>query len=296
MKRNTRDPGKSRKSVLAFFQRSREKTRTRARAPYIIAGILVFSLLLISGIGSFVGVKNAHATSDCGILFACPSPTPSPTLSPTPSPTPTKKPTPTPTTQPTPTPTPRPTPTATATAAPSPTATLPAPTATPIISPTSVPAATRGNPGQRTPGQSGGDMPVMAVVVAGISLCLLISLAIGWFIFRRALLPTIEMKLPPSGARPWSRTRVPNPGSQGGIVNAESGQAMINPATATNNGFAPGTGGFGASNNYFAPPGGPGTNLQQGFGSTAYNNWPDSYGPGGGSSERFMPPPYPGQG
>lgn len=52
------------------------------------------------------------------------------------------------------------------------------------------------------------------VVIAGIIFfILLLGLEIGWLVVRRALLPPVSGKLPPSGARPWSRFRVPNPNS-----------------------------------------------------------------------------------
>jgi hypothetical protein len=70
----------------------------------------------------------------------------------------------------------------------------------------------------------------MVVIVAIAFLGLLLCLGIGMFVFRRMLLPQTNVKLPPSGARPWSRTRVPNPDSLEGNNNAESTQATRNAA------------------------------------------------------------------
>lgn len=58
----------------------------------------------------------------------------------------------------------------------------------------------------------------MGMIIGGVFLVLLLSLGIGWLVFRRVLTPQIaSANLPPSGARPWSRTRVPSPDSKGGI-------------------------------------------------------------------------------
>jgi hypothetical protein len=51
-----------------------------------------------------------------------------------------------------------------------------------------------------------------------IPLVLLLGLGIGWLVLRRTPLPRMKMKQPPSGARPWPRTRVPNPDNLGGNI------------------------------------------------------------------------------
>ena len=92
------------------------------------------------------------------------------------------------------------------------------------------------------------------------------------FVFRRMLLPPIHVKLPPSGARRWSRTRVPNPYSQGGNNNAEGTQATRNAvlafAAAANNPFGPGQNGFEQSNNGYAPLNRAVAHIQQEFDPT----------------------------
>jgi hypothetical protein len=113
----------------------------------------------------------------------------------------------------------------------------------------------------------------VAVIVALTVLVLFLSLGIGRFVFRRTLLPQTNVKLPPSGARPWSRTRVPNPDSLGGNGNAENAQTARNTALAfavSNNDFGQGPNGFQQSNNGYAPPNGPGATMQQGFDDSTF--------------------------
>ncbi len=128
---------------------------------------------------------------------------------------------------------------------------------TPVISNPST-----SGPGNRSTG--GGGQPV-ALIVGGVFLVLLLGLGIGWFFFRRMLLPqsASNPNLPPSGARPWSRTRVPNPDSMSGVA---SGQLALNgapgnfgpggPAPAMNpmNGGGPVPAGFGGFSDGFIPP------------------------------------------
>jgi hypothetical protein len=193
-----------------------------------IIGVLAFLLLTIMGSVSLVQVKKIYATSECGILFLCPTPTPRPTpvpSRPTPSPTPVAHPTP----SPTPTPSLLPTPHTTQIPVPSPTATMSiSPTATvtktliksaqtPIPSPTDISVTKGGNVSRPAPSQvnssqvTGSKLSSLMVIAVVIFLCLLLSLGIGLFILRRVLLPPLEVKLPPSGATPWSRTTVSHP-------------------------------------------------------------------------------------
>ena len=78
----------------------------------------------------------------------------------------------------------------------------------------------------------------IVMIAVGVLLVILISLGIGWLAFRRMLLPQTATNLPPSGARPWSRTRVPNPSSMGGVPALNMDQFNANAALA-----------FGAANN-----------------------------------------------
>lgn len=198
-----------------------------ARLIFPIIGILAFLLMTIVGSASLVQVKQTYAMSACGVLFLCPTPTPSPipvsrpTPSPIPVPRPTAPPIPTPSQLPTPSPTPRPVPSPTVTTHVSPTATV-ANTSikaaqTPVPSPTNISAPNRGGVNRKASDQAassqvtdGGFSSLMVVSVI-IFLCLLLSLGIGLFILRRVLLPPIDVKLPPSGATPWSRTTVSHP-------------------------------------------------------------------------------------
>jgi len=111
------------------------------------------------------------------------------------------------------------------------------------------------------------------VIVGSVLVVLLLGLGAGWFYFRRMLMPqgTPNPNLPPSGARPWSRNRAPNPDSLGGLANAQVALA--------------GTGGLG----------GPGPNMFAGPGNVppmpnAYNGpGPAGFGPQGPSGKGFGP-------
>jgi hypothetical protein len=223
---------------------------------HIIAGLLALLVLSISFSSFVAGVKASYAQTTITILAADTS-TPTPTDTPTPTPTSTSTPTPTPTTPP-PTPTAMPT----ATATPKPTvAPRPSPTATPIVavSPSATasvsPTATStvvlgGGGGGSTPGtvptqgpttpsgngggQAGGGFPLSTVLLAVFTLFgLVLSIGVGWLLFRRMLMPTTETKLKPSGARPWSRTRVANAENVAGqmnmsAMNAAPGFGVVN--------------------------------------------------------------------
>ncbi len=163
--------------------------------------------------------------------------TPSPTATSTPSPTAASTATPIPspsgirTTTPSPAPTRSATPTATV--QPSPAATgvqTPSPGATPTSSATSIAITTQGTGANQTPVASpaptnnqraqasqgarhpGNTFPFSALMIGLGSVALLgLLLILGWVIARRCLLPASLPKLPPSGAAPWSRTRISNP-------------------------------------------------------------------------------------
>lgn len=108
----------------------------------------------------------------------------------------------------------------------------------------------------------------MVVIIAITFLGLLLCLGIGMFVFRRMLLPPIDVKRPSRGARRWYRTRVPNPSSLGSNVNAEETQVTRNAVlafAAANNRFGPGPNGFEQSNNGYAPPNISVAHMQQEF-------------------------------
>lgn len=192
------------------------------------------------------------------------------------------------------------------------------PTVTPTVDETQTPEAsstatadvpaTGSTPSTSTPaGSQGGSSNAggsrVVLIVGGVFLVLLLGLGIGWFFFRRMLLPqsASSPNLPPSGARPWSRTRVPNPDSMGGM---NGGQLAFNGAPGTGNLGAggpgpvmpggpvmnpmnsggPGPAGFGVPGNNGAGFGAPGGNGA-GFGV------PGGNGAGfGGFSDGFIPP------
>lgn len=184
----------------------------------VVICTLASLLLLLSALVSLNVVKNAYAQSNC-VLICPPTPTPSPRPSPTPSP----RPSPTPTPRPTPSPTP--TPSATATPKPSPTAGA-SPTAT-VVPTEAAPTPDRNSAHtppvtQKSSGNQANQGGLLHfVVIAGIVILILfLTLEVGWLIVRRALLPPVGGKLPPSGARPWSRFRIPNPNSLLPVNNA----------------------------------------------------------------------------
>jgi hypothetical protein len=178
------------------------------------------------------------------------TPSPSPTSSATPSPTSTSTPTSTPTTTATPTPTSTSLPSPTSTSIPSPTPTkiafTPPPTSvaspTPYLSPTrssptavasampgatsTIPAIATQSSGQgqtpttsstsntiqsASPNQQNADFPfiALAIGVPGTTAAIAVFF-IGWWLLRKRLLPVKKVKLPPSGANPWSRVRTSN--------------------------------------------------------------------------------------
>lgn len=193
----------------------------------VIIGALALVLLGVAGVSSLTMVTNSDAMPDCGILFPCPTPTlaPTPTAIPTPKPTPTPRPTP----SPVPSPTVQVTPSPTAVVPPSPTAIPQGLTPTPHAIPTRVPASVGGQSGKLPPDQGTGNsfLPLMAIGLC-ICLVLLLVLGIGRFFLRRALLPPMVTKLPPSGARPWSRIRIRNPESlAGNVVMAGNGNSFV---------------------------------------------------------------------
>src|SRR5258708_36905719 len=63
----------------------------------------------------------------------------------------------------------------------------------------------------------------MAVISGIVVRSVVFSLLLGWFFVRHALSPPTGGRLSPSGARPWSRFRVPNPTSL--IPNNHAGSA-----------------------------------------------------------------------
>lgn len=119
------------------------------------------------------------------------------------------------------------------------------------------------------------------MIVGLILLGLLFSAGIGWYVFRRMLLPANEVKLPPSGARPWSRTRAPaiehhtnnanatttafanvNNVGQGNMMGAFAGNGPQYSFDQQNNGIMP-------LNNGFAPNAPVTGGLNSGIGSMA---------------------------
>lgn len=150
-------------------------------------------------------------------------------------------------------------------------------------------------------------MRVVSIIV-GVLLVLLLSSGIGWFVFRRMMLPQAGGNLPPSGARPWSRTRVPNPDSMSGMMPDQAGQGQMPNFVAPNMGFGPGPVNFEqVSHSVMSQQNGfgSGAGMQQGFqpGSAGFNTPPQAgFGPQGmngygtpaagfgGFSDSFVPP------
>jgi hypothetical protein len=138
-------------------------------------------------------------------------------------------------------------------------------------------------PGSHPAGSAGanGGSSRVVLLVGGVFLLLLVGIGVGWFFFRRMLLPAgvPNSHLPPSGARPWSRIRVPNPDSINGMIDS---QATLSGGASQ----------FG--------PGGPGPNMFPEPPMNSGYNGPDPAGfagfPGvnaaapGGFSDGFIPP------
>lgn len=225
--------GMLRPCSLISSKRTRSRSKLLIRLILLVVGILSILSVAIPGPDFLFQVKVAHAKSQCGILFVCPTPTPNPLPSPTPVGRPQTSPTPVPPPLPSPTSVPKSVPGVLPTPVPTPSPT-PSPTVSPTVSPTATPvndsikvaqtpvpspasSVTKGGTiGSQTTNRSGGNgFSPLVVIALIIFLCLLLSLGIGWFTLRRALLPSIDIKLPPSGAFPWSPSGRLNPHSQG---------------------------------------------------------------------------------
>ncbi len=242
-----------------------ESTMRRITPQRLAVALLVFALLVASLLMALPGMRPSYASTNNQLIpnNCTTTVTPDPVCStstasaatatatastppPPPSPSPSPPPPPPPPTKP-PTPKPRPSPTAVPTAAPSPSATASvSPTATstttlgagggggtPGVTPTSGPSSSGGGGGGQTHGWS----PLTTVLtILFVLVGLALALGGGWLLFRRVLMPSNETKLKPSGARPWSRTRVPNPSSQAGQAYASTSNAA--PVLAANAAYA----------------------------------------------------------
>lgn len=191
-----------------------------------IVALLALLLLVLSAFIALSGMGRAYAQGDCLVL--CPAasstltPAASPTLTTTPASSPTAAPTPkpSPTARPTQKPTPVPTaaivisPTASASLSPTSTTASPEVGATPDRTETTVSAAslTRGNSGNPPASTGFSGLALVAGSVVMALLLLFLGGGLAWRSVRRALVPLAKVKLPPSGAQPWSRYRAPDPG------------------------------------------------------------------------------------
>lgn len=204
----------------------------------VLVGMISLILLLLSLIGAIATLTTPHAIAASAIIDTdsgmkhTSTPTTTPTLTPTLTSTPTL--TATPTFTPTPTSTSMPSPTATSMPSPTASSTMVTTLPTPSISPThassaAIANATRGAtvtpqslvPGQTATTTSNSTVPqstpqeqqkntfpfiALAIGVPGM-IATLVFLLIGWWLLRKRLLPNNTVKLPPSGADPWSRVR-----------------------------------------------------------------------------------------
>ena len=200
--------------------------------------LIVLLLVAIAGSKAMVLVHHADAKSACGVLFACPTPTPMPVSTPPPNPTPAPTPAPTPISNPTPVPTANPIANPTPSLKPTPTvASIPgvAPTVTvstsptaiatavstpqkqsPALSPTRIPVTQNKTGSQAATQSENSGFPLIWVIIAVIVLSLLLILVIGRLVLRRMLLPPIKVKMPADGVSSWTR-EMPDvtPGTQG---------------------------------------------------------------------------------
>ncbi len=212
-------------------------------ASRIIVAVLL--LALIVGLDATLLVEPSSARSACGVLFVCPTPTPT-TIS---TPISTANPTPVPTTKPAPAnPTSKPTSSPTQSSQPSPTATAnpdTAPTEAADATPTAVPTDAAAVQAMQTPFPSPTNTPIVPnkyvtsqttsqsadngfsrilVIITIVFICLLFALIIGLLLLRRMLLPPIKFKAPASGISSWTRTFVPGSGNSSKRPNVHKAQ------------------------------------------------------------------------
>lgn len=322
MQEKNSDPGQSARSDQPSRQQmegneNKRGAHVRLTPARVLCGALVLAVLVCSLIFALAGaarISFARSNSPAAPQdTTTPTPTPTDTSTPTPTSTPTQTSTPTPTPTPKKNPTPVPTqapvipPAATATATATATASPTATATTPVASPTAATTATTGVPtspgntnGTSTSSKSGGSGMSVVMIIVGIVLLLLLCLGVGWLMFRRMLLPGAEVKLPPSGARPWSRTRAPSPDGQGGAGGMNMEQFNRNAAAAfgaPSNGNMPSPNGFEQFGNGVVPPNNGFAPNMQGFDGPQMN-FPgpasNGYAPQGngygGFSDGFIPP------
>lgn len=223
-------------------QRSDNAQYTMHTPNRILVGVLSILLLLFSLTGAIAIVTGNHtsaarATSASNSAAKYPviptdKPSPSPTITASPTTTPSPTPTSTPTRVTTPTPTPTktaaiPSPTSVATSTPSPVRSTPTSvaTATPVATNTITAVVTQSSDQGQTPtntsksnniqsasqDQQNPAFPFIALVIGvPIATGAIALFFIGWWLLRKRLLPVKKVKLPPSGAKPWSRVRASN--------------------------------------------------------------------------------------
>ncbi len=166
--------------------------------------------------------------------------------------------------------------------------------------PAPAPTMAQGNNGNPTSNSSGGGIARLAMIIGGVLLVLLLGLGIGWYVFRRALLPQANIKLRPSGARPWSRTRVPDSEELGGLVGPNLGTVLANAnapvmvdVSNQQNGFAPQNYSYLNNGSDGSAPASFGI-LQEmggnGYGSPTGNGYGAPVPAFGGFSDGFVPP------
>src|SRR6266566_3908588 len=196
----------------------------------IIVGVLSLTILLFSLYSAIAVVNSMHAvaasaTTDVNsitkhVQIPNDKPTPTPTLTSTSTPTPSPTSTPTPT--PTPSPTSTSTPSAKSTTSPPPTAsTKPTAAVNATLGTASTVATQSSSQDQTSTGSSTSnnikspsqdrqntELPIIALAIGLPSItAVILFLLVVWRYLRKRLLPTRKVKLPPSGAKPWSRVR-----------------------------------------------------------------------------------------
>jgi hypothetical protein len=217
------------------IQRSDKAICARLTPSRIIGGVLSLTILLFSLYSAIAVVNSMHAvaaTATTDVKHAQipndkPTPTPSRTSTsthtptPTPSRTSTPKPTPTKKITPSPTSTSTSIPSAKSTTSPPPAAST-KPTAT-LGTASTVTAVATQNPSQdqtstgsstsngiksTSQDRQNTEFPIIALAIGlPSSTAAILFLLVVWRFLRKRLLPTRKVKLPPSGAKPWSRVR-----------------------------------------------------------------------------------------
>lgn len=100
--------------------------------------------------------------------------------------------------------------------------------------------------GPSAPSNGGGSPFKMALIVLFVLVGLTLSFGAGYLLLRRMLMSSVEVKLKPSGARPWTRTRIPG-------LAGQAAQTQRNTASTVGSRYEPVSYDMASSNNASMP-------------------------------------------